>query len=265
MDEDILQKLALRLVTYPDDMRVDKPQLLVGSIPDSLPIHVPFPTDFAILGTLMRGPKSFEIILDIPLSTNDVLDFYQHALRDGWLANEDMPGMQRGGFTHKRQAVERQFYFHNSGWRLDIQVTAETNAVANVRLQLDQDQQHKERRRQRGRRPDFLAVLPPLVPPEGASQLARSSGGGGGNVYSSATLTLQEALQIAAVVENYTNQLVQAGWTPLETELAEHSAWSTWQFRSEDDEEWLAAFYLFQLAGEPVQYYLHTRADLKEV
>lgn len=74
---------------------------------------------------------------------------------------------------------------------------------------------------------------------------------------------MQEALKIAAVAENYTNQLVQAGWTLLDTELAVHSAWSTWQFRREDNEEWLAAFYLFQLAGEPVQYHVYVRADLK--
>jgi hypothetical protein len=76
--EDLLQELALRLASYPGDPRNEDPQLLVGKLPDKLAISVPMPEGSRVLGTLIRGAESLNVLfllLLIELDQLKVLDY----------------------------------------------------------------------------------------------------------------------------------------------------------------------------------------------
>ena len=100
--EDPLRELALRLSTFPGDPRNEDLQLLVGQLPDNLAIPVPMPENSRVLGTLIRGPESIDVILDSALSPAAVMSFYKESLAaSGWNELDEMrPAMHDGGFVH---------------------------------------------------------------------------------------------------------------------------------------------------------------------
>jgi hypothetical protein len=42
-EDNLLEKLALRLLIYPGDTRVNQPRLFLGQIPANLPLEIPVP------------------------------------------------------------------------------------------------------------------------------------------------------------------------------------------------------------------------------
>lgn len=268
MDENLLYKLALRLATFPGDPGMDNPQLIVGSMPQSLPINISFPAGSTILGSVVRSPRSLQILLDAPMSRDEVSDFYERELQAvGWHISENDIRAWGGGFVHKGfSTVDFLHYTHSSGAEITIQMSDGDSGITDLRLTLKQDEssQGTQARRQRRYGPDSYEVLPSLVPPRQSAQQSMGGGSGGDSANSSATLQLKEKWEIARLAKHYTDQLVQAGWTQVSGEQTEHTAWSAWTFRSESDEEWQAAFYLFQLPGEQIQYHLSLSAELKK-
>jgi hypothetical protein len=270
MNEDLLYKLALRLSTFPGASRVDQPKLLVEKLPEALPVHIPFPQGSHVLGSLIRDAQSLQILLDVPLTAPEVSDFYQHELTtNGWSSPEDADGMgPRGGFLHSgihgMHNIRYSAYEHDSGWSLNVQIAGEEQGLTDVRLQINRNNRSMNSRRRRRHHDDMFSILPSLVPPEGASQQGGGSSGGDDRVSTTATLELQKAWDVTDLTRHYTEQLRQASWTPIAAEQTEHAAWSTWTFRDKEGEEWLAAFYLFQLAGENIRYQLTLLADWKE-
>ena len=265
MDENLLYKLALRLTTFPSDPDLENPRLIVGNVPQSLPFNIPFPTGSTILGSLIRSPRSLQIVLDTPLPHEEVNDFYERELKAvGWQVPEDDVRRHSGGFAHQGFSnVEFLHLVHSSGVIAAIQISDGENGMSAVRLNLNQNARSEQARRRRLHRPSS-PVLPSLAPPKGAIQ--RSAGGSSGdtNANSSATLQLDKIWDIATLTKNYTDQLTQADWTQIDGEQAGHAAWSAWEFQTDDNEEWQAAFYLFQLPGEQIQYHLSLSAELKK-
>lgn len=268
MDEKLLYKLALRLATFPGDPGMDNPQLIVGSVPQSLPFSIPFPTNSKVLGSVIRGPRSLQILLDVPMSRDEVNDFYERELQAaGWHLPENDARNRWGGFVHKGfSTVDFLNYTHDSGAEITIQISDGESGITDLRLTLKQDEgsQGTQARSHRMHRPYIQEVLPPLIPPRHSAQQSTGGSSGGDSASSSATLQLKESWEIARLTKHYIDQLVQAGWTQIGGEQTEHTAWSAWKFRSKSDEEWQAAFYLFQLPSEQIQYHLSLSAELKK-
>jgi hypothetical protein len=270
--EELLSKLAIRLVTFFGDPNVENPQLLVGNLPKQLPVHVPMPEGSHVLGTLVRGPRSLHIVLEVPLSMSETRDFYARELKaQGWESPEGMPGMgmrHGGGFASGFAHIGSvQVYIHSSGVSLNVQIAGEGQGLSDVRLLLSKDAHMRavRMRQQRMAGPDIFSILPLLQPPDGARQMAGGSGSGGNEVHTHAVLILKDACPITEVVRHYAEQLVKANWTQIDAEVAVRSAWSAWTFIDEFDEQWHAAFSLFNLPGEQIRYHLNLRAELKDV
>jgi hypothetical protein len=271
--EELLYKLAMRLTTFFSDPNVENPQLLVGSLPDPLPIHIPMPKGTRVIGTLVRGSRSLDIILEVPLTNTEVRNFYAQELKEeGWEPPEGMPdmGMRHGGFApgFARMGMgSYEFYTHNSGVNLNVQIANEAQGQSDVRLTLNKNENTRATRMRRQRmqqRHDTFSMLPTLQPPEGAFQHGGGgSSGGNGEVHTSAVLILQDALSITDIIDHYAKQLVNANWAQTDAEVATHSAWSAWEFRDEFDEQWQAMFSLVKLPGEGIRYQLNLRAELK--
>ncbi|GCE19054.1 hypothetical protein [Dictyobacter kobayashii] len=268
MDQDKLYTLALRLAIHPGAPNVQDPQLLVERLPDTLPVPLPLPEEYTILGSLVSSPGSMQIFLDIPNTNGEIQDFYQRELpAAGWILPEEDIHMRRGGFIQSRHDLNYLSYtYSNHEWTLTIQTTTTTSRNTDVRLQLYKDElARRQRRRIRRHGPDMFTLFPALTSPQGASQIGGNSGSSGNDVYTTATLKLQEESNIVDVSKHYTDQLLLAGWNPLKDEQSPHSAWSSWHFSDKEGDEWNATFYLFELAEKPHHYQLSLQANLKDI
>jgi hypothetical protein len=268
MNEDLLYKLAFRLAGRPFGTEVGDFQFLPGRLPESLPIPVPMPEGSAVLASTIYGPTALGIFLDVPLSVQEVGDFYQRELStSGWQTQEEVSGMSRGGFAHMHLGRGNFLnYVHSSDWDLHINIGRESQGVTDVRLQLNQDKRSATLRRRQRRQMHgaMFDVFPELLPPDGALQQGGSHSSSGDSASTNAKLELLEEWNIGDLSEHYARQLVKAGWTQLEQESAPHSYWSVWTFTDKEQATWRGAFYLFRLAGEKIHYQLTLQADAED-
>jgi len=259
--EELLRELVIRLTSYPGDPTLRNPQVLVGKLPENLPVTLPIPEKSHVLGTLMPSPQSLQVVLDVPLSEQEVFDFYETQLRAaGWQPPEP-DGFSRGGFVQRPFSA---YYQHPSGADLTLLASCGKHGPTDVRLRLDWSEQARARLLQRRREhgPGLYEIFPPLRPPAEAHIM--SSGGGSSSLDhcdTSAVIELDQAMNPADLATHYATQLECAGWTRIGAWHGEQAAWNVWSVRDKDNEPWLAACFVLKLAGEKLRYHLFLLAD----
>ena len=98
--------LRLNIVDF---MGVEK-QLLLGKLPDNLPVEIPRPANSQIVGTIQRGKDNYQIELDIPQSATQVESFYENQLtQKGW-KQQRQPSPQQAFATSVNQANKNLGY-----------------------------------------------------------------------------------------------------------------------------------------------------------
>lgn len=271
-NEELLYKLAFRLSTFPGP-RTEHPRLLVGSLPQALPIAVPVPEGSRVLGTLVQGPRALTVVLEVPLTQAEARAFYARSLSvaNGWAPPEGKgkPGMARGGFVHGAGRGSYQVYTYPAlSIQLNVQIADEEQGLSDVRLLLNQydNPQIIRRREERILRhgPHFFQIFPALQPPDGGFHEGGGGGSGHDRVYMSSLLTMKHPLPFVELVKHYQDQLVTAGWTKIDEEQSERSTWSAWDFPSESGEPWQGLLSLFNIPGERIRYQLGLWAEYKD-
>ena len=267
--EDLLRELALRLSTFPGDPRNEDPQLLVGKLPDNLAIPVPMPENSRVLGALIRGPESIDVILDSALPPAAVMSFYKESLAaSGWNELDEMrPAMHEGGFVHTGfRAFENHATYCKGpdGPAFTVNAYERKQGLTDVRLDINFGNEYSpcgqpNRMQQRMAYHHMRNLIPPLEPPKGAKQQGGGGGGGGDSWHSSATLDAETPLE--ALATHYAAQLLRGGWTQNDAGIAGPLAWSTWTFQDEDNEPWNGLFLILKRPGKERQYFLEVRAD----
>ena len=275
LNETDLLELALRLATYPNDSRTQNAQLLPGQLPDQLPVAIPFPEGSRVLGSLIRNPESINMLLDTPLSPEEVITFYrEHMQAAGWQTT-DIYRPHRGGFmsSGSRSHGGNEIFYQglrdpaltvnalgsSSAWGEDdnrnrsgpaftVSAFPGRGNVTDVRLNLEMNSPfppgpppHLRGRLSRNN----LSLLPGVDAPEGAIQGGGSAGSSPTSAHADATLvTHADLLTLAA---HYKTQLEQAGCVLTEEGQNGPLAWNTWTLK-EDDEQW-RGFFLILLLG----------------
>ena len=256
--------MVLRLLTYAGDPRTQNPRLLVGRLPDALPVELPLPTDSKLFGSLQRSANHVEVIFDTSLPEQEVIAFYRERLTAvGWQEDESFPGMRQGGFVHTRLGFGAlsQWYQGAHGPMLHVQAFSGQGGRTDVRLNLDLSGRSSpaQRARMQKRRMMGYDFLPPLRPPAGAAQMGGSGGGGGDSYYSSATL--ETCADLTTLATHYASQLERASWTRIDAGQSGPVAWHTWTFQDEDGEPWRALFFILKVPETEGQYFLYMKAD----
>ena len=259
-----LQALALRLLAHPGNPMFQNPTLFVGQLPDALPVDLPLPADSRLLGSLQRGEGHVDVVLDTPLSEQEVTAFYRERLSAaGWQEEEPFPGMRQGGFvhTHFGGVGSTSCWFQGAhGPMLQVQAFPGQGGRTDARLSLDLSGRNSAQRFRMHRRHmmghDFL---PPLRPPSGAIQMGGGGGGGGDSFYSSATL--EAADDLPTLTAHYAGQLEQAGWTRADGGQSGPVGWHSWTFQDEDGEPWRALFFILKMPETEGQHFLYLKAD----
>jgi len=232
-------------------------RLLVGRLPDPLPVPTPLPEGARVTGSQILGP-AVTIVLDADQPPPAVLDFYKEKLQaDGWTIQE--PHVMHGGFMAGAFIPPLTYYKGTRGPSLSIQATAMDDGPTDVRLHLNTDPRQSFSAA-RMRHAGLHDLLPNLMPPPGMRQAPEGGGGGGSSYYS--TARLRTDLDPAAVSTHYTAQLRAAGWTLTSESQGGPAAWSAWTFADRDGESWRGMLLMIRPPDPGSEYLLYLRADM---
>lgn len=249
-----LRTLVLRLLAprYPGFPGPEETQLLVGELPDELPAEVPLPDNAQIVGSLVRGQKSVEVVFDIDQPADRVLDFYREYLTAaGWRELEFLG--PPGGFVSTAFPVT----FCQDALDLSLSVTAYPmeEAPTDVRLHLHTASDDSPCR-QPWSPAGWRIPMPRLVAPPRARQL------GGPITISGApgsSAMLETRLDGPALMAHYTAQLERAGWTRHDAGQDGPAVWSTWVLKDEAGQPWQGVFVVLEVPQMPDQRFVYLR------
>ncbi len=268
--ETLLREMIVRLVTFPGDPRVNNPHVLIGQIPEGLPFELPLPPDSIILGTLIRGPESASIILNVDQPPGLMLAWYREHMKEAGVQELEMPGVaQRSGFTQTGIAAGMQatFCYGSRGPSLMVNALSrdKDETKADVRLELDiKGMACRYFAKNRMQRPLFASLLPQLAPPPRSTQRIDSVGSSStfDSVNSIATLILENDMSVVELASHYNTQLESSGWIRSDAGSAGPIAWSTWAFRDEDNELWYGSLFILRTPTQQPQYTLYIQAKM---
>lgn len=253
--------LAMRLLPY---RRVDESEtteelkLIVGKLPDELPVEVPILENSQIIGSMVNFDKSVTVIFDTEQQEEQVIDFYrQYLLSEGWQEDDNF---DRGGFDNNFNKI---FYLGARGPGINIFTYKTSDRVTEVRLYIhpkSRDRRYGDSRfNYRGDK-----LIPNLVAPPNSYQQLKGGGGNDDNYRS--TAMLKTDLDLSAVADHYIRQLEQA-WTSIDRGQSSTVAWSTWTFADKDEDEdeenrWQGFFFVYKNTVAPRQYFLLLQTNL---
>ena len=263
-----LRELALRLLAPPFDPEARQPQLLVGSLPASLPFDLPLPASCQIVGSFVRNSETIQIVLDTEQTPAEVIAFYTERMRvTGW-SEPDFQRRQRqreSGFVHTFHGptlfttlckgrrgpalIVSAFAVQGEGRRTEVRLNLDTRSRNSPCAQSSEIFM------------DVSAHIPPLEPPAGGRQWG---GGGGSNSESAstaATLELESDMVLSLVVAHYARQLEQAGWQRTGEGSSGPMGWHTWEFHDKENEHWLGVFSILRIPGMERTYYLQVNIN----
>jgi hypothetical protein len=281
-----LRDLALRLLSpFGHDVSADRrAQLLVGQLPVNLPIPLPLPADAHIVGSIV-GERRTDIFFDTKEPLEAVQRLYSEQMTAlGWQdtnVSAQAMALDRGGFVlfRRRETVvsprlvatpvshhlHEVFFDNDSGSSLTVTAAQPQGQVTPVQVTF-QTYEHPEQAPFRHRLPDIFGMLPPLSAPEGSSQHSGGGSAGGTEVWNTATLITD--LDVKAVGDHYNAQLIEGGWTLVETgyvandgaEVGKRAAWSYWRFTDDENRTWYGSFAVLCHPETPRDYALVIQA-----
>ncbi len=253
-----LKDLAERLLDHDYHVEVDseKPRLFLGELPTDLPAEIPVPEGMVLLGGLRRvspwrGDTDAQVILEAEAEPGGVYAaFREHLAGSEW--GEKRPFLaERGGFVHTDSRMRPlTFCLSPRGPALFVSAHRRRGArTTEVRLRLEGS------RRDSPCAEDFdryeyheRSILPALFPPEGVAQIG--GGGGGGSDSEENRAHLRTGMSPAEIVEHYSAQLEEAGWSRAGGGEEGPTAWSGWTFEDEAGEGWVGTFVAMSPPGE---------------
>lgn len=262
---DGLRALALRLL-WPQQWSMasatGEPELLVGQLPQTLPVAILLPPTSRVIGSL-AGQERATIVLDCDLAVEAVLDFYREQLgAEGWSVPRTWGPMQ-GGFVYGDALPQTAIQFCQAQWGLRVSIYETPGRPLDVRLQFDT---YRDVRHSPCAPPDprhaihnrIWAIIPALQPPPGAVQ--HPGGGSGSEGLLLTTASLSTDLDLPAVAAHYARQLERAHWALVDEGASGPAGWSMWTLADEEGKPWHGVFLALRQAPAASGYFVLVRA-----
>lgn len=268
-DDDALQRLVVRLLApqYPGAPQAQGPTLVVGALPDDLPLELPLPEGATVLGGLSQkdGPYGIQIVLDAPRPAQEVIDFYTQAFTAQGLKQPEMPPMGQVFVPATPQSAT--FCRDDNSLAISVSTFEMEGGLTDVRLHLHTDTQSSVCQFRGGIMSGAQQLLPQLKLPQGAGMGRGSMGGGSssGSAYSSADI--QSDLSLAEISQHYAGQLKALGWEMIDEDQSGKTAWSAWTLPSEasdDGSQWIGTLLVMASPVDEKAYTSMVRVDLKK-
>jgi hypothetical protein len=230
-----VQMLAERLLGAPYTLPFGRPQnarLVLGEVPEEIPLAPPIPAGGSVLGSVARQADgqlvNVDILVDLPsgMTAMEALAFYERELpARGWAAAPAAPSGMRGGFQFGPGGLSRTFCRDEAGPWVSVTVGAQGGS-AEARLHLDLTSPGPCAQPGRGDPPGG-DLLPPLRAPDGVSLLPLGGSFGSDQVVSQATLASESPA--TDLERHFAAQLLAAGWERIDDGADGPLAWSRWR------------------------------------
>ncbi|OPX78550.1 MAG: Tetratricopeptide repeat protein [Methanosaeta sp. PtaB.Bin039] len=257
-----MEDLAVRLLqpTSYVSFELQETQLLVGRLPDRMPIDVPLPPGAHVVGSMTHGSRSVDVVLDVEnMTPEDVLDFYRKSMAARNWKDIDISGTSRGFSPNETKITLCQ---GRKDPALVVTAYPVVDGPTDVRLNIDTAPRYSPCREQ-GRYDDWMKPLPKLVAPSGVTEhnLGFSSSGAGSVGTST---TLKTGMDVREIVAHYGGLMEAASWTKTGEGRGEDLAWSTWSSKDEDDFTWNALLWAVELPGAGDELFVGAMAKIKD-
>lgn len=207
--------------------------ILVGELPQPIRGAVVLPAGSRIVGGLVSTSHSVGIVA-VPTEPPEVREEVSRGLlQQGWTRFEPY---QRGGFEFGPITGLHQFCLEDQA-AVSLRITQAPGGGSYLRVTHQGDQARSvcsqpspvERRA-------LQSPIPSLAPPPGA--VGRGSGSGGGGDEWHARARVRTDLGADELLDHYSEQLRNHGWTPLTRTLGSGTAVETHRMVDEDGVEW---------------------------
>ena len=248
--KDDLAELASRLISPPYPMPDGSTQtatLYPGAMPPNASFDLPVPASSHLVGSVLRqragANPSFDAVLDVPGTADDVTSFYERELAKKGLTPPPTPqGMQPGGFQGTAGPAKGSMFCKGDGLPyVSLTVFARPNAANDVRVHVEPAQTSSAQQfmgspcsQKGGPQPMIPAQrLPALRAPDGVLLQSTGASMGGPRQQSDAVATTAKG---AAELESFfAQQLAAAGWTRVAGSANAPLAFSTWKVPGDGD------------------------------
>jgi len=247
---DDLAELAARIISPPyvmPDGSTQTATLHPGALPPNAGFDLPIPPGARLIGSVLRqrtnANPSFDTVLDVPGSADDVTSFYERELGKKGLTTPPAPQqMQPGGFQGTAGPAKGSMFCKGDALPyVSVSVFTRPSAANDVRIHFEPAQTASAQQfmgspcSQKGGPQQGMPAqrLPALRAPDGVLLQASGSSMGGARQQSDAVATTPKT---AAELESFfAQQLAAAGWTRVAGGTNTPLAFSTWKVPGDGD------------------------------
>ena len=252
-NETLPRDLVLRLLNYSGGLIYsggEVQQLLVGRLPNQLPVKLPLPDKAQVIASVVREPANFEILLEVAQPPEQVQTFYREQLKAaGWQKPAAFGDLK--GFVSFDFAPEPKFCKSSRGPELNISVNPTQKAtISEVRLNLNASSASGSL----CEKPYIVDVpLPTLSAPP--NTLTNPKGAGGSNEHMDSSAILETKLDSQTLVGHFSAQFKGAGWRQQDSGQSGPMGWSFFTLKNKKGQSWQGMLSITQFAGKPNQYF----------
>jgi len=247
-DEAALREFVGRALHYPSPEGAEGTTVLIGALPESLPLELPIPEGSRVIGSTIRDQQmgGTEVILDVDMAPDAVLTFYQEQLlQAGW---ENAPQQPYGGGFVSASWPTATFCLNQDEAQIYLSAFEIPGKGTDVRLNIQSPVQYSACDPETyGPTDDASAMIPQLASPGGS--VVQSGGSSSGDGMADTSAVLQTELSPGELASQYADQLAEIGWTQVGQEAAPELAWSSWSTTDEEGRAWSG---LLLVAANPV-------------
>lgn len=252
-------ELAIRYLEAPSfgETELQKVQLLPGMLPEKMPLELPLPRGSKVFGSVLIGETEIGVVVDSPLSPEEVMAFYRQALASQNWTDMDASGMERGFMEWSTGS-----FFCQESNDTSIAITAYPHENgSDIRLDISTDPECSPCSFSGS--DDWLKPIPKLVAPRNSTLSNQNFMSGCGNQVT-VSADVKTELNSSALAAHFADQLRAASWTSTSQEESGPAALSTWEFEDEEGLKWDGFLTVLEVPGSEDKRFVMTQASQGE-
>jgi hypothetical protein len=256
------QRFVLMQAAYNYSRELNGVRPLPGKQLQEMPLDLPIPDGARIVANEIEEETGILVILDVPMTPDQTLDFYrQHFASQNWTEIE-IPGMCRGFEEPGVSSTNFCQGLKNSS--LALTANPQENGTS-LFMSIMSDPDYSFCSQDPSLFGDWRNPIPTLTIPNGTMMFNPNSMSGP-NSTQAVSATLETEMNSSSLMVHYADQLKAANWTMVGEGESGVSSWSSWSIEDEDGLAWQGFLVALELPGaDEMQKFVLMQANMKEI